>query len=613
MAKQHKSQKLELTWIGKGDEPQLEPRILIENPDYSYGDKDSENMLIHGDNLLALKALEQEYAGKVKCIFIDPPYNTGQAFEFYDDGLEVSLWLSLMYERLKILNRLLHKEGVIFVQIDDNFFAHLKLIMDEVFSKQSFLNVITLKTKNSSGASGGGEDKRLKKNTEFLLCYCKHNFNSFNDQYDDIELSKHLRQMREDGKSFKYTTVLVNVSGKKHYKTIKDGSGNDIEVFKIDSYETKSIKRLAEEESISEIEAFEKYFDFVYTTENAQTSIRTRVQEATDKLNNMYSIEYYPISGRNKGKKTEIYFVGPKKRLVSWFKNVCIKKGGKIYKREKVGTLWTDLNWNNVTREGGVRFPNGQKPEILVSRCISLVTNENDFVLDSFLGSGTTAAVAHKMKRKWIGIELGDHAYTHCYPRLKSVINGTDPTGITKDYKWKGGNGFKCYTLAPSLLNQDKYGNWVISKDYNPTMLAAAMAKQEGFIFQPSELTYWQQGQSSEKDYIFTTTQFVTVEMLDKIHDEMQPEESLLLCCKAFQQECENKYPNISIKKIPLVLLGKCEFDKNDYSLNIVNLPQEESEQEDDFDLEETEIDTENPTNKKPNKTKKDNTQQSLF
>lgn len=185
-----KSQKLELTWVGKGDEPKLEPRILIENPEYSYGDPNSENMLIHGDNLLALKALEQDYAGKVKCIYIDPPYNTGQAFEYYDDGIETSLWLSLMKERLKILKNLLKTDGVIFAQIDDKYFPHLRVLMDEIFGLNQYVNTIAVKTKTSSGASGGGEDRRLKKNIEFIIVYGGIEFKGFNAVYNDVELSK---------------------------------------------------------------------------------------------------------------------------------------------------------------------------------------------------------------------------------------------------------------------------------------------------------------------------------------------------------------------------------------------------------------------------------------
>lgn len=184
------------------------------------------------------------------------------------------------------------------------------------------------------------------------------------------------------------------------------------------------------------------------------------------------------------------------------------------------------------------------------------------------------------MGRRYIGIELGDHAKTHCQPRLKKVVDGSDQGGISKAVGWQGGGGFRFFTLAPSLLNRDKFGHWVISKEYNPDMLAAAMAKQEGFRYQPDESVYWKQARSSEKDFLFTTTAFLTAEMLDGIHDDMQPEESLLIACKAFQRECRNRHANISIKKIPHMLLGRCEFGREDYSLNIVHAPVEESPDE---------------------------------
>jgi adenine-specific DNA-methyltransferase len=177
------------------------------------------------------------------------------------------------------------------------------------------------------------------------------------------------------------------------------------------------------------------------------------------------------------------------------------------------------------------------------------------------------------MRRKWIGVELGEHCHTHCLPRLKAVVDGTDQGGISKAVNWKGGGGFKYYYLAPSLLNRDQYGNWVISKEYNPQMLAAAMAKHEGFRYAPDEKCYWKQGRSTEKDFIFTTTNFVTVEFIDAIHEEMLPDESLLICCRSFQEACTDRYPNITVKKIPNMLLGRCEFGKEDYSLNIVNIP----------------------------------------
>jgi adenine-specific DNA-methyltransferase len=173
------------------------------------------------------------------------------------------------------------------------------------------------------------------------------------------------------------------------------------------------------------------------------------------------------------------------------------------------------------------------------------------------------------MGRRWIMVELGEHCHTHIIPRMKKIIDGEDPGGITKAVGWQSGGGFRYFRLAPSLLEKDKWSNWVISKDYNATMLASAMAKQEGFIYNPDEALYWKQGKSTEKDFIFTTTNFITIEYLDSIHDEMQPEESLLVCCKSFQDACLDRYDNITVKKIPNMLLGRCEFGKEDYSLNV--------------------------------------------
>lgn len=231
-------------------------------------------------------------------------------------------------------------------------------------------------------------------------------------------------------------------------------------------------------------------------------------------------------------------------------------------------------------------FKNSKKPEKLIRRIIALNTKKDDIVLDSFLGSGTTAAVAHKMGRRWIGVELGDHAYTHCAVRMRQVIEG-EQGGISKSQNWHGGGGFKFYELAPSLLNRDKYGNLVINKRYNADMLAAAMAKHQGFSYSPDEELYWKQGRSSEHDFIFTTTRLITVGMLEAIHRRLGENESLLICCTKFQPECGNKFSNITIKKIPKVLLNTCEFDHDDYSLNILPLPDSDyfSEEEYDIDL----------------------------
>jgi adenine-specific DNA-methyltransferase len=261
---------------------------------------------------------------------------------------------------------------------------------------------------------------------------------------------------------------------------------------------------------------------------------------------------------------------------------------GDSHKGRPAETIWqhSEVGSNRTSKfEVKSLFPeqipfSTPKPEKLLNRIIHVATNQNDWVLDSFLGSGTTAAVAHKMNRRWIGIELGDHCHTHCLPRLKQVVDGTDQGGISNAENWQGGGGFKYYYLAPSLLKKDKYDNWIIDEQYNADMLAAAMAKHEGFKFSPDESVYWKQGRSTEKDYIFTTTNFITVKELDRIHGDMKPDESLLICCKSFSKACADRYANITVKKIPNMLLGRCEFGKEDYSLNIVSMPVDPDEPE---------------------------------
>lgn len=574
--------KLELTWIGKDEPMNIEPRLLIERPELSNTEKDPEtqNMLIHGDNLLALKALLPQYAGKIKCIYIDPPYNTGEAFDEYDDNVEHSVWLQLMRARLHLLWCLLADDGVIFVQLNDDEMNYCKVLMDEVCGRSNFINLIVVKTKNSSGASGGGEDKRLKKNVEFIICYAKPGFDKFNESYSKVELGEYLENMKNSGKSFKYTTVFNDFGKRTYYTTIKDGSGGDIVIYKHSSYSTKSVAKLAREDGITELEVFYKYSDLICTTENAQTSIRTRVREATDEEDNLYSIEYYPISGRNKGKLTTIYFVGKSKRLVSWFKNVTIMQDGILYKREKTGSLWDTLNWNNVNREGGVAFSGGKKPEVLLEKILELATRPGDFVLDSFLGSGTTAAVAHKMGRKYISIEMGEHAFSHCKYRMDRIISGEDKGGISKNVNWQGGGGYRFYELAPTLIKQDVFGEQVINKEYDADMLAAAVALHEGFIYAPDSKLFWKQSNGSENSYLFVTTRHLNGNYLDSIKDTMEDDEYLIIACRSFESGLDKAYENIRVKKIPQMLLDRCEFGKTDYNLNIVHPPVYEDEED---------------------------------
>jgi adenine-specific DNA-methyltransferase len=570
MSNKKQLQKLELTWIGKGEEPKLEPRILIENPEYSYGDPNSQNMLIHGDNLLALKALEQDYAGKVKCIYIDPPFNTGAAFEHYDDGVEHSIWLDLMSRRFRILHNLLAKDGAMFVHLDDNEAAYCKVLLDEIFGRSNYINQIINATNKPFGfkSTSGGLFKQA--NHIFFYAKNKYEFNlnasklfiekGYDSQYKYVFINP-----EDERENWKWDTISNVIAKNQGFTTTREAKKN-IEDFDL------QVAMFAIENA-----------DYVFRTASVSGGAYLKRKETILKSKGIKDkIVTHPNDDM------DYLFIGGE-RVLSYKERLKDIDGYRL-PGELITDIWTDISIEGLANEGGVDFPKGKKPEKLIERCIDISTQEGDLILDSFLGSGTTAAVAHKMNRKYIGIELGEQAFTHCRTRLQTIVSGTDVSGITKTQNWKGGGGFKFYTLAPSLLKQDKFGNWVISKEYNADMLAAAMAKQEGFKYQPHQSTYYKQGQSAEQDFIFTTTQFLTVEALDSIQDEMQPGETLLICCKSFQKECKGKYGNITIKKIPLMLLGRCEYGKEDYSLNIINMPVEDSNNDVDDTVEEISV-----------------------
>lgn len=582
-------QRLELTWIGKDEQPQVEPRILLHDPSKDYGDPNAQNMLIHGDNLLALKALEQQFAGQVKCIYIDPPYNTGAAFEHYDDNLEHSTWLKLMKARLEILRTLLAPEGSIFVQIDDVEYAYLKVIMDEIFGRNNYINTISVLMKNIAGASGGGEDKRLKKNIEYIVVYAKdyNLIKPFTPVYSYSPIAKLVQEYRDEGKSWKYTTALVDAGEKIYVGSTVDGDGNEIKIYKRVNYSIKPISALMREEKLSESEAYKKYATCLFQTAMPQSSIRPRVMEKVQEIgieSDLYSIEYVPKTGRNKGQLYEQFYKGSSFRLFAWLRDVAEERDGELYKKNLQGTYWDFVGeTKNLTKEGSVEFPKGKKAERLISRILTMATAPGDLVFDSFLGSGTTAAVAHKMGRRYIGIELGNHCYTHCIPRLNSVIDGTDNGGITNDVNWQGGGGYKFYELAPTLIEKDKYGNPVFSGKYNPTMIAAAVAKINGFTYAPNREVYWKQGYSQDNSFIYVTTQYLDSKMFDSIAEDVDSFENLLVCAPAFDNGLSKRYDNINVRKIPQSVLKKCEFGIDNYNLNIIDPPEiDEDEWEED-------------------------------
>jgi adenine-specific DNA-methyltransferase len=431
-------EKYGLNWRGKKKARQnaLTPSTgtLLPCPEKSVDWDTTKNLFIEGDNLEVLKLLQKSYAGKVKMIYIDPPYNTDSDFIYPDrfsEGLETYLrytnqksdegdwllsnsgrekvgrkhtnWLAMMYPRLKLASMLLRNDGVIFISIDDNEQANLRVICDEIFGGENFINNISVKAKPSAGASGGGEDIKLKKNVEYLLCYCKNkgSFERFNDVYDERSLFSYIKEYKDEGKSWKYTRVLKSLGRRIFHVEVKDGSGEAIKIYRHDDVEIVTISDLAKEENISEEDIYIKYFDKIFRDTNAQSSIRQRVIDATDNEDNFYSIEYVPGSGRNKGSVTTLYYKGRNKDIIAWLSDVATKEGKKLLKKEKVGTLWSDFNWNNVSKEGDIQYPNGKKPIAFVQRMIQLCdsSEKDDLILDFFAGSATVAHAVYEQNR----------------------------------------------------------------------------------------------------------------------------------------------------------------------------------------------------------------------
>ncbi|RCX15457.1 adenine-specific DNA-methyltransferase [Anaerobacterium chartisolvens] len=528
-------QKLELTWIGKGSEPAEEPRILLHDASKDYGDPAAENMLIHGDNLLALKALEQEFAGQVKCIYIDPPYNTGSAFEHYDDNLEHSTWLSLMKPRISILKNLLSDNGSIWITLDDTEVHYLKVMADEVFGRRNFLANIIWEKSDSPRMDA----KIFSSRHDHILVYAKNVDSVLINRLVSEEIPAHYNK--------------TDASGRRYYlKPLRSMGKNDAREARPNLY-------------------------YGITTPDGSTvfPIRTNGSDGNwrwskDKVINSPDM---------------IEWIDGKKGWMPYYKIYADSLSGTppetVWHHNEVGSNRTSkIEIKQLF--GGDKSFDTPKPERLIQHVLQIATNLDDLVLDSFLGSGTTAAVAHKIGRRYIGIELGDHCYTHCLPRLKAVVDG-EQGGISKTAEWKGGGGFKFYELAPTLIVKDKYGNPVIDTNkYNPEMLAAAVAKLNGFIYSPDPEVFWKQGKNVENSFIYITTQYLTAKELDDIARDLPDYEKLLICAPAFDTGLGKRYDNIDVRKIPQSVLNKCEFGKDNYNLNIVNPPEIDEEEWDD-------------------------------
>ena len=521
--------KLELTWYGKDNPLRVEPRLLVENASLSNiaNDPDTENMLIHGDNLLALKALENKYAGQVKCIYIDPPYNTGSAFEHYDDNLEHSQWLNLMKPRLEILKNLLQNDGSIWISIDDDEGHYLKVLCDEIFGRNNFVNTVIWEKKFSPQ----NDAKWLSDSHDFILVYAK------NKENWHPNLLPRTKNMDKRYKNPDNDPRGPWTSGDCSVKTYNASADYPI---------TTPSGRIV----------------------NPPAGYCWRFSKETFEEMVKDNRIWFGINGDN---------VPRVKRFLSDVKQGMTAMT--IWKYTEVGhTQEAKKEVKAFHSESVFSTP---KPERLIERILTLASNKGDLVLDSFLGSGTTAAVAHKMGRRYIGIEMGAHAYTHCKIRLDQVISGEDKGGITRSTNWENGGGYRFYELAPTLINRDAFDEYVINEEYDADMLAAAVALHEGFQYDPNHSLFWKQSTGSENSFLFVTTRHLNRAYLDSIKNTMEDNEYLIIACRSFDSELDKAYKNITIKKIPQMLLEHCEFGKIDYNLNIVHPPVYEEDEVD--------------------------------
>lgn len=505
-----KTGKLELTWVGKYDEKVVEPRILVEDKSKSYGDPSSENMLIHGDNLIALQALQQDFAGKIKCIYIDPPYNTGSAFELYDDGIEHSLWLNLMWHRLLLLKELLTEDGVIWITLDDNEAHYLKVLGDEVFGRKNFIADVAWEKSDSPRMDA----KLFSSRYDHNLVFAK-----------DIDALV-LHQIKSDVVPEHYNKT--DESGRKYYlKPLRAMGKNDAREARPNLYY-----------ALCAPDGTEVYPIRTDGSDGNWRWSKTKVEANPD------LIEW--VSGRSGWSPYYKIFADehdsrPPETL--WhFQEVG---SNRISKQEIKALFQDDKSFDTP------------KPEGLIKRIIDISSDPGDYILDSFLGSGTTTAVAHKMGRRWIGIEMGDHAYTHCKVRMDKVIEG-EQGGVSKTVDWHGGGGYHFYELAPSLLiKNDKLPVYQVNPEYTFEMMCEAICKLEGFRYKPDGNFH---GYSSEKRFIHITTEFVNAEYIMSVATTLGEDQSLLIYGTKIQSDL--RLPdNIEVKKIPKDLLEKCDFE----------------------------------------------------
>ncbi len=492
----------------------------VDNGIVSF-DKEKDNLIIKGNNLLALHTLREKYTGQIKLIYIDPPYNTGSDSFLYNDRFNHSAWLTFMKNRLEIARELLTDDGYIFIQTDDSEQAYLKVLMDSIFGRNQYVNTISVLFKNIAGASGGGQDKRLKKNIEYVTIYSKNRELSrpFNSVYEFKKISNLVQEMREEGVSWKYTSILVDSGTEKYVGSTIDGAGNEIKLYKQENPVIKSISSLMKEESLTEEQAYDKYGKFAFQTAMPQSSIRPRVMEKWQELglgeNDLMSIRYVPRTGKNKGVEYQQFYKGNTFRLFAWLKDVSEEIDGTLYKRDALGTFWNFVGeTKNVNKEGQVEFPNGKKPERLLGKIIEMATEPNDLVLDFFGGSGSTAAATLKLGRNFISIEQMESQVSLEIERLKNVIDGSDQNGLSSDVNWQGGGSFVYAELFPK--NMGYLQDVIHAKDLEGLKSVYARMLSGNDTDEPADISF--RADLSKIDWLqgFDENKRLLVKLLDK-------------------------------------------------------------------------------------------------
>ena len=427
----------------------LDKKILVNAKRYTkYGVEapdtfNEDNLILKGNNLLALHTLKEKYSGKVKLIYLDPPYNTGSDGFQYNDRFNHSAWLTFMKNRLEIAYDLLNDEGILWVQTDDVEVNYLGVLLDSIFGRNNFINIVTVKTK-IGGVSGSAEGKSLKDTTEFIQVYAKNKEHiSLEPVYAMTPVWDYIQEEYiETGKSWKYTSVLTELGER---QLIKYDERANRKYYHYPNAKQISVKQYAKENNMTEEEVYNLLSDKIFRTTNAQSSIRETVMRETKSVSaGIVSIEYIPTKGKSKNEITEILYTasGATNMLMFLSDMLAEDKDGNLLYKEKLTTLWDNIQYNNLSKEGKIDFPNGKKPEKLLQNIIEMSSYKGDIVLDFFGGSGSTAAVAHKLERKWIICEQIDTQIEIMKERLYNVINGTDDKGISADIEWQGGGSF---------------------------------------------------------------------------------------------------------------------------------------------------------------------------